>query len=111
MPYAMIWNTRLNVSKSGATNEAEMKMGIAAKSLKAAVRFYQLAFSWLAAGTCRHTPSCSAYAVEALECHGARRGGWLALCRLLRCNPWGTAGYDPVPESIRPVNLRETGGA
>ena len=77
MPYAMIWNTRLNVSKSGATNEAELKMGIAAKSLKAAVRFYQLAFSWLAAGTCRHTPSCSAYAVEALECHGARRGvGW-----------------------------------
>ena len=50
MPYAMIWNTRLNVSKSGATNEAELKMGIAAKSLKAAVRFYQLAFSWLAPG-------------------------------------------------------------
>jgi len=107
----MISNTRSNASMSGATNEADLKMSIAAKLLKAAVRFYQLTLSWLAAGSCRHTPSCSAYAIEALERHGARRGGWLALCRLMRCNPWGSAGYDPVPETMGSTKLRESGGA
>ena len=46
---------------------------------------------------CRHVPSCSTYAIEALETHGAARGGWLAVKRLARCHPWGTSGYDPVP--------------
>lgn len=64
------------------------------------VRVYQYA----AAGRpspCRHVPSCSTYAVEALEAHGALRGSWLALRRLGRCHPWGTSGYDPVPEPRR----------
>ena len=47
---------------------------------------------------CRHVPSCSTYAIEALETHGAVRGLWLSTGRLLRCQPWGTHGYDPVPE-------------
>lgn len=67
------------------------------RPLIGAVRLYQRA----AAGRpspCRHVPSCSTYAVEALERHGAARGGWLAARRLLRCHPWGTEGYDPVPE-------------
>jgi uncharacterized protein len=46
---------------------------------------------------CRHSPSCSAYALEAVQRHGAVRGSWLALGRLSRCHPWGTSGYDPVP--------------
>lgn len=63
------------------------------------VRGYQLTLSpWLGRG-CRHLPSCSAYAIEALRAHGALRGGWLALTRVARCHPWGTSGYDPVPGS------------
>ncbi len=46
---------------------------------------------------CRHVPSCSTYALEALEDHGALRGGWYTTKRLCRCHPWGTHGYDPVP--------------
>ncbi|MFW5753050.1 MAG: membrane protein insertion efficiency factor YidD [Planctomycetota bacterium] len=46
---------------------------------------------------CRFLPTCSVYAIEALQTHGALRGGWLALRRLLRCHPWGGHGYDPVP--------------
>lgn len=53
------------------------------------------------AGRCRFSPSCSAYAVEALCKHGALRGSWLALRRLLRCHPWGDFGPDPVPEPNR----------
>jgi putative membrane protein insertion efficiency factor len=47
---------------------------------------------------CRHVPSCSTYALEALETHGPVKGTWLGVRRLLRCHPWGTSGYDPVPE-------------
>ncbi|HWJ97486.1 MAG TPA: membrane protein insertion efficiency factor YidD [Acidimicrobiales bacterium] len=47
---------------------------------------------------CRFQPSCSSYAVEALEVHGAVRGSWLAIRRLSRCHPWGGQGWDPVPE-------------
>ena len=48
---------------------------------------------------CRHLPSCSDYASEAIALHGPLRGGWMGLCRIARCNPWGTSGYDPVPGS------------
>lgn len=66
------------------------------------VRFYQLAVSPIVAGSfgpaCRFDPSCSEYAREAIAHHGALRGGWLALQRLLRCRPGGGWGYDPVVE-------------
>ncbi|MFV0383618.1 membrane protein insertion efficiency factor YidD [Paracoccus sp. (in: a-proteobacteria)] len=66
------------------------------------VRAYRLFLSpWIGHG-CRFQPSCSAYALEALERHGGLRGGWLALWRILRCNPWGGSGYDPVPGSEAP---------
>lgn len=72
------------------------------KSLPAAVlialvRFYQAAVSPHFPPVCRFTPTCSAYAIEALRRHGALRGSLLALKRLLRCHPWGGSGYDPVP--------------
>ena len=60
------------------------------------VRGYRLLFSPWVGHNCRYQPTCSAYAMEALERHGALRGGWLALRRILRCHPWGASGYDPV---------------
>ncbi len=61
------------------------------------VRFYQATLSPNFGGHCRYFPSCSEYAIEALTTHGALRGVWLTVRRLLRCHPLGGAGYDPVP--------------
>lgn len=61
------------------------------------VRFYQLAISPMFPSCCRYTPTCSQYAIEAISKYGPLKGGWLALKRILRCNPWGGSGYDPVP--------------
>lgn len=60
-------------------------------------RAWQLTFSAVLPASCRFTPSCSAYAIEAVRVHGAARGGWLAIRRLARCHPWGGMGHDPVP--------------
>ena len=61
------------------------------------IRFYQLVVSPLTPASCRFTPTCSQYALEAIKKHGPFRGGWLALKRILKCHPWGGSGYDPVP--------------
>ena len=61
------------------------------------IRFYQVCISPLTPPTCRFTPTCSAYALEALRKHGLFKGSWLAIRRILRCHPWGGSGYDPVP--------------
>ena len=61
------------------------------------VRAYRLTFSPWVGHNCRYQPTCSAYALEALERHGGLHGGWLALRRIGRCHPWGGSGYDPVP--------------
>jgi hypothetical protein len=61
------------------------------------IKFYQYSISPLFPKTCRHYPSCSVYAIEALKVHGIFKGSALAAWRILRCNPWGTHGYDPVP--------------
>ena len=61
------------------------------------IRFYQRFVSPMFPPCCRVTPTCSAYAIEALQKHGALKGSWLALRRILRCHPWGGSGYDPVP--------------
>jgi putative membrane protein insertion efficiency factor len=66
-------------------------------ALVALIRFYQRWVSPLTPPSCRYTPTCSAYAVEAVEKYGGWRGGWMALRRILRCNPLHPGGYDPVP--------------
>jgi putative membrane protein insertion efficiency factor len=63
----------------------------------ALVHAYRIVISPLLPPSCRYMPSCSAYALEALERHGALRGGWLTLRRLARCHPFRPGGYDPVP--------------
>ncbi len=60
------------------------------------IRFYQVVASPFPS-PCRYTPSCSMYAKEAIERHGVLRGVWMGLRRILRCHPWGSSGYDPVP--------------
>ena len=61
------------------------------------VRFYRLAISPWLGGNCRYDPTCSSYAIEALQVHGVLKGSWLAVRRIGRCHPWGKSGYDPVP--------------
>lgn len=80
-----------------------------AKLLIGLVRFYRAAISPWTPPACRYVPSCSAYAVEALERHGAARGFWLALRRVGRCHPWGGQGYDPVPLEALPTTPDATG--
>lgn len=62
------------------------------------IRIYQLFLSPLLPVACRFSPTCSQYASEAIHRHGAAKGGWWTLKRLLRCHPWGGSGYDPVKE-------------
>jgi len=65
--------------------------------LRALLRGYQYAIGPLLGANCRFYPSCSDYALEAIERHGAGRGAWLAMCRLARCHPYHPGGHDPVP--------------
>ncbi|MBT8086534.1 MAG: membrane protein insertion efficiency factor YidD [Gammaproteobacteria bacterium] len=62
------------------------------------VKLYRFAISPWLGGNCRFEPTCSSYAIEALQTHGVLYGGWLAVRRISRCHPWGSSGYDPVPE-------------
>ncbi len=66
--------------------------------LKAPIYAYRYAISPIIGPLCRHMPSCSEYALEAIDKNGAWKGLWLTLSRLSRCHPWGTSGFDPVPD-------------
>ena len=66
--------------------------------LKAPIRAYQYVISPLLPPSCRHLPTCSDYTAEAITIHGPLKGLWLGLKRISRCHPWGTSGYDPVPQ-------------
>jgi putative membrane protein insertion efficiency factor len=61
------------------------------------IRFYQIVMSPILPASCRYSPTCSHYTLEALKKHGLFKGGYLGIKRILSCNPWGGSGYDPVP--------------
>ncbi|MFA4852526.1 MAG: membrane protein insertion efficiency factor YidD [Bacteroidales bacterium] len=61
------------------------------------IRFYQMAISPILPASCRYSPNCSQYGIEAIRKHGPFKGGCLTLKRFLSCGPWGGGGYDPVP--------------
>lgn len=88
---------------SGSSGDPRESMSVAergsvvARVLIGPIRFYQRFISPALPPTCRFSPSCSAYAVTALQEHGAVRGLWLSVRRLARCHPWHAGGYDPVP--------------
>jgi putative membrane protein insertion efficiency factor len=84
-----------------ATDLARPRSGLGARAAMVVVGLYQRIFAGRAS-PCRFWPTCSVYAMEALEMHGMWRGGWLAVRRLGRCNPWGPWGADPVPERSNP---------
>ncbi len=70
------------------------------------IRAYQLSLSAFIGRSCRHEPSCSAYTDEAIQRHGLVLGVRLGAVRICRCHPWGTSGYDPVPEKVVPLRQR-----
>jgi len=77
-------------------------------AIRSAIRAYQLLIiPVMPAGGCRFHPSCSAYAMDAVDTHGAARGGWLALKRIVRCHPWGPSGFDPVPPAAQDMETRD----
>ena len=84
-------------STSTPEGVARSRPGPVARVLLALVRFYRTVIGPALPPSCRYTPSCSAYAVEAIELHGAGRGSWLAVRRILRCHPFHAGGHDPVP--------------
>lgn len=71
---------------------------VAKAVLKAPIRLYRYTLSPFVGWNCRHLPTCSEYADDAIDRNGAWKGGWLTLARLLRCNPWGSSGLDPAPD-------------
>lgn len=73
-------------------------MKLLARIVALPIQAYRLVFSPWVGHNCRYQPTCSAYALEALEKHGAAKGTWLTARRIARCHPWGGTGYDPVPE-------------
>jgi uncharacterized protein len=75
-------------------------MSLAGRVVLRLIRFYRTAISPALPPSCRYTPTCSAYAVEAIERFGVGRGGWLAMRRLLRCHPFHAGGHDPVPPLV-----------
>jgi hypothetical protein len=90
------------------TPSAPIEPSLAARGCILCVRGYQRILGPILGGQCRFSPSCSFYAIEAFERHGARRGLRYTWRRLLRCHPWGGCGHDPVPPSEESVTRSTT---
>jgi putative membrane protein insertion efficiency factor len=86
--------------------QQKTRPGLAASVMIGFIRAYQLTLSALFGRTCRHLPTCSSYTMEAIARHGAWAGFWLGLFRIARCNPWGSSGYDPVPDDVPRAQAR-----
>ncbi|MFC4302674.1 membrane protein insertion efficiency factor YidD [Cohnella boryungensis] len=82
-------------------------MSMARKALQAPIRFYRKFISPLKPPTCRFLPTCSAYALEAIEVHGPAKGSYLAVRRICKCHPFHPGGFDPVPEAKPAKPMRE----
>lgn len=80
-----------------------MAPGHVARAMIFVVKAYRLLLSAWIGNACRFEPSCSRYAMQAIETHGAARGAYLAAHRIVRCNPWCQAGHDPVPARVQPM--------
>jgi putative membrane protein insertion efficiency factor len=116
--HGQFFSTRAGIAEAASSrNCAQEHSGLTGRTrafgawlVLALVRFYQVFLSPFLGGVCRFYPSCSQYAYEAIERHGARRGAVLAAKRLLRCRPFGPGGFDPVPDKNEieesPMNLR-----
>lgn len=74
------------------------------------VYIYKYAISPFTPASCRHVPTCSTYAVDAVKIHGPFKGFWLATKRISHCHPWGTSGYDPVPPKTVKKDQMKVGG-
>ncbi|MDA3867190.1 MAG: membrane protein insertion efficiency factor YidD [Salinivirgaceae bacterium] len=71
------------------------------------LNIYRYGISPLTPASCRHVPTCSAYTIEAIKVHGPIKGTWLGIKRLSKCHPWGTSGYDPVPEKGPKIKVKK----
>jgi putative membrane protein insertion efficiency factor len=92
-------NHQRTMDESTISQSAENRRSITARALLLLLRVYQTYLSPMNFSACRFYPSCSHYAGEAVQRFGARRGVWLALCRLARCQPFSRGGFDPVPDA------------
>jgi hypothetical protein len=102
-PYTTI-SRGVRFSVGAALQRARGGLTVLAKAMVlTAIRLYQAFISPLGFSACKFHPSCSRYAYEAVERHGVRRGGWLALERLWRCRPFAPGGHDPVPKILEDV--------
>lgn len=72
------------------------------------IRLYQLLLSPVLGSNCRFHPTCSRYAIEAIDAHGVTRGSWLAIRRVTKCHPWHPGGIDPVPAAVGQRSTKET---
>ncbi|NLV98620.1 MAG: membrane protein insertion efficiency factor YidD [Clostridiaceae bacterium] len=88
-------------------NKTPQQKSLAARFILRLITFYQKAISPQTPACCRYTPSCSNYAKDAITIHGAFYGSLLAVWRILRCNPFGKGGYDPVPEKTKLCTCKE----
>ena len=86
-----------DITEACSRHKVTVKASIISRSLIAMVRFYRRRVSPMSAPRCRYLPTCSAYALEALEKYGALKGSLLSLRRVLRCHPFRKGGFDPVP--------------
>ena len=98
------WNACLREYQNASTQKSAMTNRLTRKIrqflvviLITPIRFYRTCISPLTPPSCRFTPTCSQYAIEAIQKHGPFKGLYLAVRRILRCHPWGGSGYDPVP--------------